>query len=136
TISGQISAPQVEFASTPMLPQDEVLSHLLFNRSIGELSPLQLAQLAAVAAQLVGGGGGPSFLDSIRMAAGLDDLDIVTDSSGGPAVRAGNYIQENVYLSVEGGAGGGRVSIDLDITDNLRARVSTGTDGNSSAGIF
>lgn len=136
TLSGQVSSPQIEFASTPMLPQDEVLSRLLFNRGIGELSPLQLAQLAAVAAQLVGGGGGPSFLDSIRMAAGLDDLDIVTDTSGNAAVRAGTYLQDNMYLSVEGGASGGRVSIDLDITNNLRARVSTGTDGNSSAGIF
>src|SRR5690606_17345390 len=120
-----------------MLPQDEVLSRLIFDRSVGELSPLQLAQLAAAAAELAGGGSGSgSLLGSLREAAGLDDLDIVTDAEGNVAVQAGTYIDDNIYLGVEAGAGESRVTIDLDITDALRARAATGTDGNSSVGVF
>jgi translocation and assembly module TamB len=137
TVSGRASAPDISFSSEPMLPQDEVLARLLFNRGVGELSPIQLAQLAAAAAELVGGGGNTSLLDSFRQAAGLDDLDIVSDEEGNVGVRAGRYIQDNVYLGVEaGGAGNGRVTIDLDITDNLRARGAAGSDGNTSIGIF
>ncbi|RDE09430.1 translocation/assembly module TamB domain-containing protein [Pelagibacterium lacus] len=138
TVSGRASAPSVAFTSDPLLPQDEVLARLIFDRGVGELSPLQLAQLAAAAAELAGGGsGGGSLLGSLREAAGLDDLDIITDEAGNAAVRAGTYLDDNIYLGVEAGAGGdSRVTIDLDITDQLRARGQTGTDGNSSVGLF
>jgi translocation and assembly module TamB len=88
TVSGRSSAPDIAFSSNPDLPEDEVLSRLIFNRSMGELSPLQLARLAGAAAELAGGGG-TSLTESLRGAAGLADLDIVTDESGNLAVQAG-----------------------------------------------
>lgn len=137
TVSGRASSPEVTFSSDPMLPQDEVLARLIFDRGVGELSPLQLAQLAAAAAELAGGGSGSgSLLGSLREAAGLDDLDIVTDSEGNVGVRAGAYIDDNIYLGVEAGAGESRVTIDLDITEQLRARGTTSTTGNSGIGLF
>ncbi|WP_338608137.1 translocation/assembly module TamB domain-containing protein [Pelagibacterium nitratireducens] len=137
TVSGRASSPEVTFSSDPMLPQDEVLARLIFDRGVGELSPLQLAQLAAAAAELAGGGSGSgSLLGSLREAAGLDDLDIVTDSEGNVGVRAGAYIDDNIYLGVEAGAAESRVTIDLDITEQLRARGTTSTTGNSGVGLF
>lgn len=136
TVSGRASDIDVSFTSTPMLPQDEVLSRLIFNRSMGELSPLQLAKLAAAAAELAGGGGN-SLVDSLRGAAGLDDLDIVTDEEGNVAVQAGTYIQDNVYLGVQAGAGGqSKVTINLDVTNNLKVTGAAGQDGESSLGVF
>ncbi|WP_417583228.1 translocation/assembly module TamB domain-containing protein [Pelagibacterium sp.] len=136
-VSGRASSPEVTFSSDPMLPQDEVLARLIFDRGVGELSPLQLAQLAAAAAELAGGGSGSgSLLGSLRDAAGLDDLDIVTDQEGNVAVRAGTYIDDNIYLGVEAGAGESSVTIDLDITEQLRARGTTSTSGNSGIGLF
>jgi len=137
TISGRASAPEVSFSSNPTLPQDEVLSRLIFNRSMGELSPIQLAQLAGAAAELMGGGGGGGLVDSLRGAAGLADLDIVTDDQGNVGVQAGTYIQDNVYLGVTAGANGqSKVTINLDVTDDLTVRGSAGQDGNSSLGVF
>lgn len=137
TVSGRASAIDVEFSSSPMLPQDEVLSRLIFNKSMGELSPLQLAKLAGAAAELVGGGGGNGLVDSLRGAAGLDDLDIVTDDKGNVAVQAGTYINDNVYLGVTAGAGGQtKVTINLDVTDDLKVTGAAGQDGNSSLGVF
>jgi translocation and assembly module TamB len=136
TLSGRASAPDISFSSNPTLPQDEVLSRLIFNRSMGELSPLQLAQLAAAAAELVGGGGG-GLVDSLRGAAGLADLDVVTDDQGNVGVQAGTYIQDNVYLGVTAGANGqSKVTINLDVTEDLTVRGSAGADGNSSVGVF
>ncbi|WP_108459768.1 translocation/assembly module TamB domain-containing protein [Devosia naphthalenivorans] len=136
TVSGRASDIEVSFSSAPMLPQDEVLSRLIFGRSMGELSPLQLAKLAAAAGELVGGGGG-GLVDSLRGAAGLDDLDIVTDDQGNVAVQAGTYIQDNVYLGVQAGAGGqSRVTINLDVTKDLKVTGAAGQNGDSSLGVF
>ncbi|WP_084032906.1 translocation/assembly module TamB domain-containing protein [Chelativorans sp. J32] len=136
TVRGRVSDPEVVFSSQPELPQDEVLARLLFNRGVDQLSPLQLAQLAAAAAELAGGSD-TSLLGSLRSATGLDELDIVTTDEGNAAVRAGRYIQENVYLGVEAGAGGTtRGTINLDLTDNLRVRGGVGSNGDSDLGIF
>jgi translocation and assembly module TamB len=135
TVAGRASDPDVGFSSNPALPEDEVLSRLIFNRSMGELSPLQLARLAGAAAELAGGG--TSLSESLRGAAGLADLDIVTDESGNLAVQAGQYVQDNIYLGVQAGADGqSRVTVDLDLTDDIKARASAGADGNSSLGVF
>jgi translocation and assembly module TamB len=135
SIAGQASDPEVTFSSMPELPQDEVLAHLIFNRGIGELSPVQIARLADAAAGLGGAGGG--LLNQLRASTGLDDLDIVTDEEGAPALAAGRYVSENVYLGVQGGASGSsRVTIDLDITDDVKARAAVSPEGSSSIGVF
>ena len=136
TVRGRVSDLDISFSSQPTLPEDEVLARLIFKRSLGELSPLQIAQLAAAAAELAGGSN-TSLLGSLRSATGLDDLDVVTDSEGNAAVRAGRYIRDNIYLGVEAGAKGTtRGTINLDITDDLKAKGAVGSDGDSSVGIF
>lgn len=134
-VSGSASDPEVTFTSTPELPQDEVLSQLLFGRGIDQLSPLQLLQLGAAAAQLAGGGGGGGVLDQLRAGTGLDNLDVTTDSDGNVAVEAGRYVSENVYLGVKGGEQSSGVTINLDITDGLTARAEA-TQRDSKLGIF
>lgn len=135
-VRGRVSDLDVTFSSQPQLPQDEVLARLIFKRGINELSPLQIAQLAAAAAELAGGGNS-SLLGNLRDATGLDDLDVVTDSEGNAAVRAGRYIQENIYLGVEAGSGGtARGTVNLDITEEFKAKGSVGSDGDSSVGVF
>ena len=110
--------------------------NLIFNRSISELSPLQIARLAAAAAELAGGSNS-SLLDSLRKGTGLDDLDVTTDSEGNAGVKAGRYIRDNVYLGVEAGAGGKtKGTINLDVTPQLKAKGSVGSDGDSGAGVF
>lgn len=136
TVTGPASNPKVKFTSAPSLPQDEVLSLLVFKRALTELSPLQLAQLASAAATLAGGGDS-SMLDSLRAATGLDNLDIVTDKNGNAALAAGSYIQENVYVGVQAGLGGrSKVTIDLNVTDNLKLKGSAASDGETSMGVF
>ncbi len=136
TVSGRVSDISVTFSSQPQLPQDEVLARLIFNRGIGELSAFQIAQLAAAAAELAGGSNN-SLIGGLRKATGLDDLDIGTDSQGNAVVRAGRYVQDNVYLGVEAGAEGStKGTINLDITKDLKAKGAVGASGDSSLGLF
>jgi translocation and assembly module TamB len=135
TVDGRVSNPQITFSSEPPLPQDEVLARVLFKRATQDLSAFQLAQLAAAAAELAGGGGN-GLLTRLRGAVGLDDLDIVTEEDGGTAVRAGKYIDENIYLNLETGAGETSAEIVLELSDRITARGQVESDGNTTLGIF
>ena len=89
-----------------------MLARVLFRRATANLSPFQLAQLAAAAAELAGRGGN-GLLAQLRSATGLDDLDIVTEDDGETAVRAGKYIDDNIYLDVQAGSSGDTTRRDL-----------------------
>ncbi len=137
SVSGQADDPQITFSSSPELPQDEVLALLLFGKSVGNLSPTQVARLAAAIATLTGGSdNGP--LAAIRKSLGLDAIDINTDGENGPSVSVGKYINDNIYLGVEQGTGSNssRVKVDIDLDRGLKVRGEVGADGSSKAGIF
>ncbi|MEO3473884.1 translocation/assembly module TamB domain-containing protein [Roseomonas sp. CAU 1739] len=143
TVTGPANDPKLEFSSTPELPQDEVLSRLLFDRRASELSPFQLAQLAQVLAGAAGidvpGAGG--ILDRIRRALALDRLAVGSDTSQGndnrnqgATLETGRYVADGVYVGVRQGTDGGppRVGVQVDVLPRVRLQAETG--GNSSAG--
>ncbi len=102
-VSGSASNPQIAFSSTPGLPQDEIVSRILFGNSVGSLSTLQAVQLAASLNTLRGSGGGFNPLGKLRAATGFDRLRILgaDETSGrGTAIAAGKYITNNVYIEV------------------------------------
>lgn len=135
-IAGPVSDPTVSFESSPELPQDEVLSQLIFGRDLSSISPLQAVQLAAAVGTLAGRGDG-GFINDFRMNAGLDDLDITTDDAGNAAVRAGKYLSENVYTDVTVSADGtSEINLNLDVTNDITAKGSFGSDGETSIGIY
>lgn len=135
-IDGEVRDPQITFESSPELPQEEVLSQLLFGRGLDSISPLQAAQLANAIAVLAGRGG-DGIISNLRDSAGLDDLDLTTDDEGNIELRAGRYLSENVYTDVSVGENGrSSINLNLDITESLRARGSVGSGGGSSLGVF
>ena len=136
TVEGYASDPSIVLSSTPELPQDEILARFLFKRSVSDLSAVQIAQLAEAVTQLAGGGNGNGILDRLRAGTGLDDLDVNTDTKGNAAVTAGRYISERVYLGVAAGEGGrSGVSVNLDITDDVKARAEA-TQEQSKVGVY
>jgi translocation and assembly module TamB len=135
TVAGRTSSPEIILSSQPELPEDEILANLIFNRGLNELSALQVARLAAAAAELAGSGS--TLTGKLREATGLDDIDVYTTEEGETAVRAGRYIKENIYLGVEAGSSGTTAgTINLDLTDNLKAKGSLSSDGSSGIGLF
>jgi translocation and assembly module TamB len=135
-IDGTAADPEVTFSSNPGLPEDEILSQLFFGRGIDTLSALQAARLAAAVATLTGSGQG-GVLDKIRSSTGLDDLDISTTQDGQTSLKAGKYINENVYTETEvTGDGETSLSINLDLSNTVKAKGAVKTDGETSLGIF
>ncbi len=103
-IGGTAQHPQITFTSTPTLPQDEVLSRLLFGSSVTSLSASQALQLAAALNSLrSGGGGGGGPLGKLRSSTGLDRLRVLgadKTTGQGTSLAAGKYISNNIYVEV------------------------------------
>ena len=135
-VEGPATEPEVSFVSTPSLPQDEVLSQLIFGRDLENISPLQAVQLAAAVGTLAGRGGG-GLIDNFRGKIGLDDFDVTTDEAGNAAVSAGKYLSENVYTDVTVSSDGStEINLNLDVTDEITAKGTVAADGETSLGVF
>ncbi|WP_275785477.1 translocation/assembly module TamB domain-containing protein [Pararhizobium gei] len=135
-VAGVANNPSVTFSSSPALPQDEILAQLIFNRSLSNLSALQIAQLASAVSELAGGGSN-GLLNGLRNKLGVDDLNVSTDASGGAEVTAGKYLNDRTYLELKSGAeaGGGKAIINLDVGRGIKLRGEAGGEG-TGAGIF
>ncbi|MDI4657983.1 translocation/assembly module TamB domain-containing protein [Xanthobacter autotrophicus] len=134
-VTGAASRPDVTFSSTPTLPQDEVLSRLMFGRSAGSLTGAQALQIAQTIAQFSGGSG---VLDQMRRSLGVDSLDVGTNAAGtGGQVGIGRRLNDRMYLGVRQGTtpGSSQVTVDMDITKNIRLQGATGADGSAEVGI-
>jgi translocation and assembly module TamB len=101
-IRGTAAKPQITLTSTPTLPNDEVLSQVLFGTSASQLSPLEAAQLASALSSLAGGGGF-DVIGNLRTFAGLDRLALGGGDASGVTVSGGKYLTDNVYLEITGG---------------------------------
>ena len=137
-VGGYASKPELTLSSTPELPQDEVLSRLLFGQATGQLSPTQAIQLAQAAAELAGvGGGGTGLLGGIQKTLGLDQLDFNTDASGGSAIGLGRYLTKGVRVGVEQGidAGSTRATVTVDVTNNIKGKAEAGGDSGGAVGV-
>ena len=134
-IEGLANDPAVSFTSSPQLPQEEVLSRLLFGRGLESLSAFQAAQLAGAVASLAGKGG-EGIVVRLRKGFGLDDLDVRTAEDGTASLRAGKYISENVYSEIEVGQDGkSQIQLNLDVTDSVILRGRASSDGTTGIGI-
>ena len=136
-ITGTVSNPKITLSSSPTLPQDEIMSQLLFGRSASSLSPFELAEIASAVAQLTGvTSGGLNPLGKIRTGLGLDQLAVGSSANGEPTLEAGRYVTPGVYVGVEQGtaAGSTRAKVQVDLTKRLKLEGTVGTNSGSATG--
>ncbi len=135
-ITGRAQRPQINFTSTPALPQDEVLSRLLFGASVTNISPIQAVQLAAALNSLRGSGGGLNPLGKLRSVTGIDRLRVLgadKTNGRGTAVAAGQYIGNNIYVEVITDARGFTATqLEIALTKTLSLLSATGSFGGSN----
>jgi translocation and assembly module TamB len=152
-VTGYASAPKITLSSTPVLPQDEVLSQLLFQSSTSQLSPFQLASIATALASIAGvntGGGVGGLLGSVRQGLGLDELSIgnglgnptgatpnantaASKNESAPTLQAGRYVAPGVYVGAAQGASGSgstAAQVQIDIAKGLKLQTQVGGDSN------
>ncbi len=136
-VTGRGQSPEISFSSNPQLPQEELLSRLLFGSSITELSAPEALQLAAAVASLQSDGSGSlDPINALREAAGLDRLRFLSadEANGqGTAIAAGKYITRNTYVEIiTDGKGYSATQIEFRITRWLSILSSISTLGRQS----
>uniref|UniRef100_UPI003B3BD6A0 translocation/assembly module TamB domain-containing protein n=1 Tax=Sphingomonas sp. TaxID=28214 RepID=UPI003B3BD6A0 len=141
-VTGTGLRPDINFQSVPALPEDELLSRLLFGTSITNLSAPEALQLAAAVASLRSGGGGGMNLDpinAVRRAVRLDRLRILpADVTTGQktSVAAGKNIGRRTYVElITDGAGYSATTIEYRITRWLSVLSTISTIGRQSANV-
>ncbi|MBS1817680.1 MAG: translocation/assembly module TamB domain-containing protein [Acidobacteria bacterium] len=94
SIVGPLREPELRLASTPPLDQSDILSLIVFNTSMNELSALQQQQLAVRAGTLAAGFIAAPMMTALERTLGIDTLEIEpgADIRGGPRVTVGNEI--------------------------------------------
>ena len=138
-VQGTGLRPEISFASVPQLPQDELLSRILFGTSITNLSAPEALQLASAVAALNEGSGSLDPINAIRRAVGLDRLRIVpADIATGQrtAVAAGKYIGRKLYVEViTDGQEYSATRVEYQITRWLSLLSTVSTIGRVSANV-
>lgn len=133
-VTGTAAEPEIALTSSPALPQDEILSQVLFGRSASQLSALEAAQLASAVASLAGGGGF-DVIGNLRELAGLDRLSFSGEASG-MTVAGGRYITDDIYLEVIGGGeGGAAVKVEWQVRRNLAISSKFGGDNDATLSV-
>ncbi|MGD9810349.1 MAG: translocation/assembly module TamB domain-containing protein [Sphingobium sp.] len=135
-ITGTSDAPEISFSSSPSLPQEEVLSRILFGSSITQLSAPEALQLAAAVGSLQGGGGGLDPINAVRKAAGLDRLRILPADPAtgqGTSIGAGKYLTRKIYVElISDGQGYSATRLEYQVTRWLSLLSSISTLGRQS----
>lgn len=138
TITGTGTKPNIAFSSTPALPEEELLSRILFGSSITQISAPEAVQLAAALASLRGGGG-LDPINKLRAAIGLDRLRIVGADptvGSGTSIAVGKYIGRRFFVElVTDGAGYNATSVEFRITRWLALLGTMSTIGDESLNL-
>lgn len=134
-IDGTAAKPEISLSSTPALPNDEILSQVLFGRSASQLSAVEAAQLAASTLELATGGGF-NVMSGLRNFAGLDRLIVGGDEGSGLSVSGGKYVSDDVYIELTGGGReGGAAQVEWRVRRNLSFISRVAGDGDTRLSI-
>lgn len=137
-VGGTGLKPDITFTSIPALPQDELLSRILFGTSITNLSAPEALQLASAVGSLQGGGG-LDPINAVRKAAGLDRLRIIAadpTQGQGTSIAAGKYLTRKTYVElITDGQGYSATRIEYQVTRWLSLLGAISTLGRESANV-
>jgi autotransporter translocation and assembly factor TamB len=139
-LNGPVSDPRFRLESSPAMPEDEILSHVLFNRDTSSISPYQAYQIAMAARQLSGGMTGPGFMYGVRKAIGVDTLEWREAEAAGEAssVAAGKYITSGLYVEVNqslDARGETGMMAELEVTRHFSVETYTGPKMQPGLGV-
>lgn len=134
-VVGTAQEPEVTFASTPALPEEEILARLLFGGSITSLSATDALQLGSALASLRGGGG-LDPINQLRTAIGLDRLRLVSADPArnrGTGIALGKNFGRRFYVElITDGRGYSATEAEFRITSWLALLASVSTIGRES----
>ena len=133
-LKGLAFKPELEMTSNPYLPSDEVLAHILFSRSVSELSDFEKIRLAGVLTSLVGFDLNSGLTNVTKNFLGVDVLEINSQEGANGEedinIEIGKYIRNNLYIGIEQGVGQQNTSgvLKYEVNENFSVGTKAGTE--------
>jgi translocation and assembly module TamB len=141
-LHGRVDRAEIELRSEPPLPQDEILSRLMFGTTATTLTAGQSVQLAQAVARLSGKGPGIDVFGRVRRFVGVDRIEIKdsTDTETGTtttAVSVGKYLNDRIYVSLDQAVRGegSKARVEVELTKHISAETEVGQNQNALVGL-
>ena len=138
-VEGRARAPRVELRGEPPMPDDEVLSRLLFGVPPARLSGPQLTRLGLAVASIAGiGADDNGLLSRVRTGLGLERLRIGSDRRGGTVLEGGLDLGERVSIGGRQGLerADPRAVLGLQLAPRIRFESDVGARGAGVGAAF
>lgn len=101
-VIGSLDSTHISFCSNPPMNTNQILSWILFQQDINELTPMQACRLASLLVSLSGKYSGPKTFDKIKDKLGIDVFSI-TDcdiDSADLTFQVGKYLSQGTFVGV------------------------------------
>ncbi len=114
-IEGPANNPRLNFNSTPPMSTNEILSWILFNQEVSELTPFQAVRLANTVVSLSGNASRPKLWNDIKAGLGIDVFDITgcDFDTGDFTFQVGKYISQGTFVGINKSLSGDYDSIQI-----------------------
>lgn len=101
-VSGSLDSTHLSFSSNPPMGTNQILSWILFNQDVNELTAFQACRLANALVSLSGKYAGPKMFDNIKKGLGIDVFDITNCDvdSADLTFQVGKYISQGTFVGV------------------------------------
>lgn len=133
-LKGSLKYPAITFRSNPPLSQREILSWILFNRGLSNITSFQGTELNESITNLnTRKSKKQDMLTRIRNQIGIDRIDIMRGEKGSEnevSVQVGKYVSKNLYISVNKSitAEVNRLCLEANLVKNLKMQAAVGDD--------
>lgn len=129
-LKGPMNNPGITFRSNPPMSQREILSWILFDTGMTDITPFQGNQLNESITELNLESDKPDMLTRIRNRIGIDKIDISRShpESNEVSLQVGKYISRGLLISIQKSvtAESNRVGIEADLINNFKAQAEIG----------
>jgi hypothetical protein len=101
-VNGTLDATRVSFCSSPPMNTNQILSWIVFQQDIQELTPMQACSLASLLVSLSGKYSGPSTFEKFKEGLGIDVFSI-TDcdiDSSDLTFQVGKYLSQGTFVGI------------------------------------
>lgn len=128
---GSISDPKLTFHSNPPMNEKEILSWILFNKGLREITPFEGEELNQSIITLSSGNSGEDLLSQLRRGIGIDRVDISSNDTGerhAVSVRVGKYLTKGLFVSLNKGINNeaNQVAIEARLSKRLKIEAELG----------
>ncbi|GEM_PF-1854745 len=131
-INGLANDPSFRLRSNPPLPEDEILSRILFGKDMASITGLQALELGlALRSMMDSEGSGRDLMGKARSFLNVDQLELREsgDAAGSTELVAGRQINNKLYLEVNQSlrTPGTSIILEYEIRRNFSITTETGT---------